>query len=67
MKRYLQVKALRRSGIKDVGIGDVIVHKDGNVTKRIWVDQCEAGSKEHGQKVKDYNLQKAVDYAINTM
>ena len=33
--------------------------KDGNVTKRIWIDQCEAGSKEHGQKVKDYNLQKS--------
>ena len=33
--------------------------KDGNVTKRIWIDQCEAGSKEHGQKIKDYNLQKS--------
>jgi|9_EtaG_2_1085328.scaffolds.fasta_scaffold06077_7 hypothetical protein len=33
--------------------------KHGNITKRIWIDQCEAGSKEHGQKVKDYNLQKS--------
>lgn len=33
--------------------------KQGNVTKKVWVDQCEAGSKEHGQKINDYNLQKS--------
>ena len=33
--------------------------KHGNITKRIWIHQCEAGSKEHGQKIKDYNLQKS--------
>lgn len=31
----------------------------GNVTKRVWIDQCEAGSKDLGTKIKDYNLQKA--------
>lgn len=31
----------------------------GNITKRVWIDQCEAGSKELGSKVNDYNLQKA--------
>ena len=31
----------------------------GNVTKRVWVDQCEAGNKDLGSKVNDYNLQKA--------
>ena len=31
----------------------------GNITKRVWIDQCEAGSKELGSKINDYNLQKA--------
>jgi hypothetical protein len=31
----------------------------GNVTKRVWVDQCEAGNKSLGKKINDYNLQKA--------
>ena len=31
----------------------------GNVTKRVWVEQCEAGNKHLGSKVNDYNLQKA--------
>ena len=31
----------------------------GNVTRRVWVDQCEAGSKDLGSKINDYNLQKA--------
>ena len=33
--------------------------RQGNVTKKVWIDQCEAGSKEHGQKINDYNLQKS--------
>jgi hypothetical protein len=31
----------------------------GNVTKRVWVEQCEAGNKNLGKKINDYNLQKA--------
>ena len=31
----------------------------GNVTKRIWVAECEAGSKAYGEKINDYNLQKS--------
>ena len=31
----------------------------GNVTKRVWIEQCEAGNKHLGSKVNDYNLQKA--------
>ena len=31
----------------------------GHITKRVWIDQCEAGSKELGLKINDYNLQKA--------